>query len=89
MTLHSSDPAEFRSVLDVVARTEPAEIYNLSGQTSVGLSFDQPRETNNSILGATLNILEVIRLLNKRIRFYSAASSECSMGAHLPVQLAP
>ena len=77
MTLHSSDPAEFRSVLDVVARTEPAEIYNLSGQTSVGLSFDQPRETNNSILGATLNILEVIRLLNKRIRFYSAASSEC------------
>src|SRR4029077_8943009 len=50
VTLHSSDPAEFRSVMDVVARTAPAEIYNLSGQTSVGLSFDQPVETNNSIL---------------------------------------
>ena len=77
VTLHSSDPAEFRSVMDVVARTEPAEIYNLSGQTSVGLSFDQPVETNNSILAATLNILEVIRHQNRRIRFYNAASSEC------------
>jgi GDPmannose 4,6-dehydratase len=77
VTLHSSDPAEFRSVMDVVARTEPAEIYNLSGQTSVGLSFDQPIETNNSILAATLNVLEVIRVENKRIRFYNAASSEC------------
>ena len=75
--LHSSDPAEFRSVMDVVARTEPAEIYNLSGQTSVGLSFDQPVETNNSILAATLNILEVVRHQNKHIRFYNAASSEC------------
>jgi GDPmannose 4,6-dehydratase len=77
VTLHSSDPAEFRSVMDIVARTEPQEIYNLSGQTSVGLSFDQPVETNNSILAATLNILEVIRHQNKEIRFYNAASSEC------------
>jgi GDPmannose 4,6-dehydratase len=77
VTLHSSDPAEFRSVMEVVARTGPAEIYNLSGQSSVGLSFDQPIETNNSILAATLNILEVIRVQDKRIRFYNAASSEC------------
>ena len=42
VTLHSSDPAEFRSVMDVVARTEPAEIYNLSGQTSVGESNSGP-----------------------------------------------
>jgi GDPmannose 4,6-dehydratase len=77
VTLHSSDPAEFRSVMDVVARTAPAEIYNLSGQTSVGLSFDLPVETNNSILAATLNILEVIRYQDRRIRFYNAASSEC------------
>jgi GDPmannose 4,6-dehydratase len=77
VTLHSSDPAEFRSVADVVARTEPTDIYNVSGQTSVSLSFDRPGETTNSILSATLNILEVIRLLNKRIRFYNAASSEC------------
>ena len=77
VTLHSSDPAEFRSVMGVVARTDPTEIYNLSGQTSVGLSFDQPVETNDSIMAATLNILEVIRYQDKRIRFYSAASSEC------------
>ena len=77
VTLHSSDPAEFRSVMNIVAQTAPEEIYNLSGQTSVGLSFDQPVETNNSILAATLNILEVIRHQDKRIRFYNAASSEC------------
>jgi GDPmannose 4,6-dehydratase len=77
VTLHASDPAEFRSVMDVVARVAPAEIYNLSGQTSVGLSFDQPIETNNSILAATLNILEVIRHQDRRIRFFNAASSEC------------
>jgi GDPmannose 4,6-dehydratase len=75
--VHSSDPAEFRSVMEVVARTQPAEIYNLSAQSSAGLSFDQPIETNNSILAATLNILEVVRVQDRRIRFYSAASSEC------------
>jgi GDPmannose 4,6-dehydratase len=77
VTLHASDPAEFRSVMDVVARVAPAEIYNLSGQSSVHLSFDQPGETTDSILAATLNILEVIRHQNPRIRFFNAASSEC------------
>jgi GDPmannose 4,6-dehydratase len=77
VTLHASDPAEFRSVMDVVARVAPAEIYNLSGQSSVNLSFDQPGETTDSILAATLNILEVIRHQDRRIRFFNAASSEC------------
>jgi GDPmannose 4,6-dehydratase len=77
VTLHASDPAEFRSVMAVVARVAPAEIYNLSGQSSVHLSFDQPGETTDSILAATLNILEVIRHADPRIRFFNAASSEC------------
>jgi GDPmannose 4,6-dehydratase len=68
---------DFRSVLMVVASVKPDEIYNLAGQTSVGLSFEQPVECLESISTATLNLLEVIRFLGGGIRFFSAGSSEC------------
>jgi GDPmannose 4,6-dehydratase len=68
---------DFRSVFNAIQETDPDEIYNLAGQTSVGLSFDQPVEAIESIAIGTLNILEVIRLLNKPVRFYNAGSSEC------------
>lgn len=70
-------PTDFRSVLKVVSGIEPDEIYNLAGQTSVGLSFEQPVECMESISVATLNLLEVIRYLGDGIRFFSAGSSEC------------
>ncbi len=68
---------DFRSVLQVLARFEPHEVYHLGGQSSVGLSFEQPVETLESISVSTLNLLEAIRFLDKRIRYYSAGSSEC------------
>ncbi|MBU3593236.1 GDP-mannose 4,6-dehydratase [Polynucleobacter sp. 71A-WALBACH] len=68
---------DFRSVFNAIQVFNPDEIYNLAGQTSVGLSFDQPVEAIESIAIGTLNILEVIRLLNKPVRFYNAGSSEC------------
>jgi len=68
---------DFRSVLQVLSRHEPAEVYNLAGQSSVGLSFEQPVETLESISIGTLNLLEVIRFLNRDIRFYNAGSGEC------------
>jgi len=64
-------------VLQVVSRIQPDEIYNLAGQSSVGLSFDQPVETLESILSATINLMEVIRFLDRPIRFYNAGSGEC------------
>jgi len=75
--LESMAPNDFRSVLNVLRRTEPEEIYNLAGQSSVGLSFEQPVETLESIAIGTLNLLEAIRFLDRPIRFYSAGSSEC------------
>lgn len=75
--LHSATPTDFRSVFQVVSRASPHEIYNLSGQSSVGLSFQQPVETLESITVGTLNILECIRLLDRPIRFYNAGSGEC------------
>lgn len=68
---------DFRSVLTVIREHKPDEIYNLAGQTSVGLSFEQPVEAMESIAIGTLNILEAIRFVGQPIRFYNAGSSEC------------
>lgn len=67
---------DFRSVLSTLQRHEPDEIYNLAGQTSVGLSFEQPVETMDSVVGGTLNLLEAIRFTRRDIRFYNAGSGE-------------
>lgn len=67
---------DFRSVLQVLMKTEPDEIYNLAGQSSVGLSFQQPVETLESISVGALNLLEAIRFTGKSIRLYNAGSSE-------------
>lgn len=68
---------DFRSVLQVISKVQPDEIYNLAGQTSVGLSFEQPMETMDSIAVGCLNLLEVIRFIGAPIKFYNAGSSEC------------
>ena len=75
--LYSVDVSDFRSVLKNVDMIKPDEIYNLSGQTSVSLSFEQPFEAMESIAKATMNILEAIRFSNNDIRFYNAGSSDC------------
>jgi GDPmannose 4,6-dehydratase len=77
VTLLSMALNDFRSVLQTISKVEPNEVYNLAGQSSVGLSFEQPVETLESISIGTLNLLEVIRFLQKPIRLYSAGSSEC------------
>lgn len=74
--LISLAPTDFRSVLQGIEKCRPDEIYNLSGQSSVGLSFDQPVETIESMAIGTLNFLEAIRFVQRPIRFYNAGSSE-------------
>lgn len=68
---------DFRSVLQTLNRVVPDEVYNLAGQSSVGLSFEQPVETVESVTIGTLNLLEGIRFTGKNIRLYNASSSEC------------
>jgi GDPmannose 4,6-dehydratase len=77
LTFHSMALNDFRSVLQVLVKVKPDEIYNLAGQSSVGLSFDQPVETLESISVGTLNLLEAIRFTGQPIKLYSAGSSEC------------
>ena len=75
--LNSLAPNDFRSVLKTLTLIKPDEIYNLAGQTSVSLSFEQPVECMESIAGGTLNFLEALRYLGINCRFFSAGSSEC------------
>jgi GDPmannose 4,6-dehydratase len=75
--LFSMSLIDFRSVFQVFSEIQPDEIYNLAGQTSVSLSFKLPVETLESISLGTLNILEVLRLLKLKSKFYNASSSEC------------
>jgi GDPmannose 4,6-dehydratase len=77
VTLYSMALNDFRSVIQVLAKVKPDEIYNLAGQSSVGLSFEQPVETLESISVGTLNLLEAIRFTALPVRFYNAGSSEC------------
>ena len=74
--LGSMVTSDFRSVLTSLQQADADEIYNLAGQTSVGMSFAYPVETFDSILIGTMNLLECIRLLKKPLKFYNAGSSE-------------
>ena len=68
---------DFRSALMAIKTSEPDEVYFLAGQSSVGLSFEQPAETIQSVVIGTLNMLEACRLVDENIRVYHAGSSEC------------
>ncbi len=75
--LLSMAQTDFRSVLNTLVVSEPDEIYFLSGQSSVGLSFEQPAETMESLSSGVLNLLEAIRFTGRFIKLYNASSSEC------------
>ena len=73
----SMSPEDFRSVFMALRQSKPDEVYFLAGQTSVGLSFELPAETIQSISVGTLNILEACRVLDKPFKLFHAGSSEC------------
>lgn len=77
VTLVSMVPEDFRSVLVALEKSRPEELYCLAGQSSVGLSFEQPAETIQSLVLGTLNVLEAVRMTSDAIRVYHAGSSEC------------
>lgn len=70
------DLTDMGSAIRLLAKSEASEIYNLGAQSFVGVSFDQPHTTSQITGLGVLNLLEAIRLLNPRIRFYQASTSE-------------
>lgn len=85
ITYISMIPEDFRSVLVALRISNPDEIYYLAGQSSVGLSFEQPAETIQSIALGTLNVLEGCRMMGDKsgsIKIYHAGSGECFGDTH-------
>lgn len=74
--LREYDLTDLGASLAMLQKVEPDEIYNLAAQSFVGVSFDQPTTTAQITGVGALNLLEAIRLVNPRIRFYQASTSE-------------
>jgi GDPmannose 4,6-dehydratase len=76
--LHYGDMTDSSSLLHIVERVRPDEIYNLAAQSHVMVSFEEPEYTANSDALGTLRLLEAIRTLRmeKTTRFYQASTSE-------------
>lgn len=70
------DLTDLGSSISLVNKVQPTEIYNLAAQSFVGVSFDQPSTTAQITGIGALNLLEAIRLVNPKIRFYQASTSE-------------
>ena len=70
------DITDLGASIAMVQKIEPVEIYNLAAQSFVGVSFHQPTTTGQITGIGALNLLESIRLVNPKIRFYQASTSE-------------
>jgi len=70
------DLTDLSSIITILQKTDPCEVYNLAAQSFVGVSFEQPTATTQISGVGALNLLEAIRLTNRKIRFYQASTSE-------------
>ncbi len=76
--LHHGDLTDSSSLIHIIEKVKPDEIYNLAAQSHVAVSFEEPEYTANSDALGTLRLLEAIRILGlaERTRFYQASTSE-------------
>jgi len=76
LQLHYGDMTDASSILHIVEKAEPDEIYNLAAQSHVAVSFETPEYTANADALGTLRLLEAMRTLKSKARFYQASTSE-------------
>ncbi|AOI56803.1 GDP-mannose 4,6-dehydratase [Burkholderia diffusa] len=76
LNLVEHDLTDLSSTIRLLQTAQPAEVYNLAAQSFVGVSFDQPVTTAEITGIGALNVLEAIRIVNDKIRFYQASTSE-------------
>ena len=74
--LHYADLTDLGSLISIIQKCQPDEIYNLAAQSHVRISFDQPVYTAQATGVGTLNLLEAIRLTKPEAKVYQASSSE-------------
>ena len=83
--IEDCDIKEINNIIRIFQKYKIDEVYNLAAQSFVGSSFGNPIETSNVNALGTLNLLEVIRTQNKKIKFYQASTSEM-FGNHNKIQ---
>jgi GDPmannose 4,6-dehydratase len=76
INLHYADLTDLSSLISVIQKVNPDELYNLAAQSHVRISFDQPIYTANVTGLGTLNLLEAVKLIKPSIKIYQASSSE-------------
>jgi GDPmannose 4,6-dehydratase len=85
LVLHYGDMTDGLSLLRVLEKVRPTEVYNLAAQSHVAVSFETPEYTHDTIAGGTLRLLETIRQMGLPARIYQAGTSEM-FGASPPPQ---
>ena len=83
--LHYGDLTDFSSILNIINKIKPDEIYNLAAQSHVKVSFETPEYTANADALGTLRILEAIKILDqkKKLDFIKLLHLKCMVQAHL------
>jgi GDPmannose 4,6-dehydratase len=76
LNLEYADLTDMGSLISILAKVQPDEVYNLAAQSHVRISFDQPIYTANVTGVGTLNLLEAIRIVSPHSKVYQASSSE-------------
>lgn len=76
LSLIEYDLTDQSNTIRMISEIQPDEIYNLAAQSFVGVSFEQPITTSNITGLGTVHILEAIRIINPKIKFYQASTSE-------------
>src|SRR5580704_4866642 len=78
LTLHFGDMTDSTSLIHIMEKVQPDEVYNLAAQSHVAVSFEEPEYTANSDALGVLRMLEAIRILGleRTTRFYQASTSE-------------
>ena len=78
LQLHHGDMTDSSSIIGIVSKVKPDEIYNLAAQSHVSVSFEEPEYTANSDALGSLRVLEAIRILGleAKTKFYQASTSE-------------
>jgi len=84
--IEECDLSDFSQVIKIIGQYQPDEIYNLAAQSSVSLSFKQPIDTFSFNTISVFNLLEAVKMINSKIKFYQASSSEMFGSInHLPI----
>ena len=76
LKLEYADLTDLASLIRVISKVQPDELYNLAAQSHVRISFDQPLYTANATAIGALNILEAVKMVSPNTKIYQASSSE-------------